>query len=397
MIKSASRRTALAVVLLSSALWPLTASAFQVLPRISDVDRALTRLGNHQFIDGLGQWFVGNAVPLVKSPVHEAITLNALDCAAEPGAEASCVTMDAVRTNQVLLYGVRWPDDPPFALNRTSPPRISGCNPSVTLRSTAQPMCWKGLFADADATAKQRAAEKPDEPAFGPGDYLLYRSHFGDLQFFHSMAAHDGEMAAATRTRMKMWARFLWGVGNKSIPTNRFIRLSGVPQMANYFPGDMTAMNLFATGITQVRRELDRVAIGALLHMVQDSFSQAHAARASETGASCDEIPRFLKPGKITQFYSYARQVGSQHNHEDTFDALGLQTLQMSPSVVDASRAFLTLWKEGAPWSEAEKYFDCVFALEDATAKADAGPFARERDAEEATRSGPSTPPFGGM
>lgn len=67
----------------------------------------------------------------------------------------------------------------------------------------------------------------------------------------------------------------------------------------------------------------------------------------------------------------------SLHDKEDTFDALSLQTLQTSPSVVDVSRAFLTLWQEGAPWSEAEKYFDCVFALENPEAAAGPGPFTQ--------------------
>lgn len=368
------RRCIAATVLAMSTL-PLAASAFQVLPRISDVDRKLANLGGNQFIDGIGQWFVGNAIPMIKSPVHEAITLNALGCIVQVGSESLCLTTEAVHSNQVLLYGVRWPDDPPFALNRNSPPRIADCDPKVTLRSTAQPKCWKGLFSDADRTAKQRIASKPGEAAFGPGEYLLYRSHFGDLQFFHSMAAYDGEMAGETQRRMKMWAQFLWGVGIKSIPFDRFIRTLEVDQLANYFPGDMTATNLFATGIVEVRKDLDKVAIGALLHMVQDSFSQAHTGRQPETGASCEAIPRFAHPGKISQFYSYAGQVGSLHDHEDTFDSLGLQTLQISPNVVDASRAFLTLWKESAPWSEAEKYFDCVFALESPDAKAGPGPF----------------------
>ena len=376
MVKTRLRSYA-ATTLMTVALLPSIAQAFQVLPRISDVDRKLSSLGGNQFIDGIGQWLVGNALPMIKSPVHEAITLNALDCVVQAGLEKQCLTTEAVRANQVLLYGARWPDDPPFALNRASPPRIADCNPKVTLRSTAQPKCWKGLFSDADKTAKQRMSSKPDEPAFGPGDYLLYRSHFGDLQFFHSMAAYDGETATETRQRMRMWAQFLWGVATKEIPTDRFIRTLGVDQLEHYFPGDMTATNLFATGIVEVRKDLDKVAMGALLHMLQDSFSQAHAGRNAESGAMCEAIPRFAQPGRISQFYSYAGQVGSLHDHEDTFTALGLQTLQVNPSVVDASRAFLALWKENAPWSEAEKYFDCVFALEAPDTKAGPGPFTR--------------------
>jgi len=367
----------LATILMTVALLPSIALGFQVLPRISDVDRTLSGLGSNRIIDSLGQWIVSNAIPMIKSPVHEAITLNALDCVAVAGMEKQCLTDEAIRVNQVLLYGVRWPDDPPFALNRASPPRIAGCDSKVTLRSTAQPKCWQGLFSDADKAAKQRMSSNPGEPAFGPGEYLLYRSHFGDLQFFHSMAAYDGETAADTQRRMRMWAQFLWGVATKAIPTDRFIRNLGVDQLEIYFPGDMTATNLFATGIVEVRKDLDKVAMGVLLHMLQDSFSQAHAGRSSESGAMCEAIPRFAQPGRISQFYSYAGQVGSLHDHEDTFNALGLQTLQVSPSVVDASRAFLTLWKENAPWSEAEKYFDCAFALEAPDTGAGPGPFVR--------------------
>lgn len=365
----------IAIVVLAMSLLPSAVSAFQVLPRISDVDRQLVDLGSNQILDQVGQWFVKNAIPMLKSPVHEAITLNALDCPARASFESSCITVDDIRKHQVLLYGVRWPDDPPFALNRSSPPRITGCDAKVTLRSTAQPKCWLGLFSDADKTAKQRMAKKPGEPAFGPGDYLLYRSHFGDLQFFHSMAAYDGETAQDTLRRMKVWAQFLWGVGTKTIPVDRYIRTLNTPELEHYFPGDMTPTNLFATGIVEVRKDLDQVAIGALLHMLQDSFSQAHAGRSPETGASCEAIPRFPQPGKVSQFYSYAGQAGNLHDHEDTFNALGLQTLQTSPSVVDATRTFLTLWKESAPWSEVEKYFDCAFTLEDPQAKAGPGPF----------------------
>ncbi len=351
--------------------------AFQILPRISDVDRQLTSVGSNRWLDGAGQLVIGRFAQMIKHPVHEAIVLNALGCVVPPGDESECVTIDAVKKHQVLLYGVRWPDDPPFALNRTSPPRISGCNPNVTLRSTAQPKCWYGLFTDAAQSAPKRLAKQPEKPAFGPGDYLLYRSHFGDLQFLHSMAARDGEPAEETLQRMRMWARFLWGIAIKEIPTDQYIRNLNVEQLEQLFPGDMTATNLFATGIVEVRKHLDEVAMGALLHMVQDSFSQAHTGRLPESGVRCKDIPRFLQPGKISQFYSYAGQIGSQHDREDTFKALSLQTLQTQPSVVDASRAFLTLWQEHASWEQAEKYFNCVFDLAAPQAPSGPGPYSQ--------------------
>lgn len=367
-------RTALLTI---SIIVSSNASAFQILPRISDVDRQLTSVGSNSLLDGAGQWIIGTFVPMLKHPVHEAITLNALGCAVPLGKESDCITTETVLKHQTLLYGVRWPDDPPFALNRASPPRILGCNPTVTLRSTAQPKCWQGLFSDAEKSAPQRLAANPEKPAFGPGSYLLYRSHFGDLQFFHSMAARDGEPAWETMQRMRMWARFLWGIAIKEIPTDEYIRLLDIEQLGQYFPGDMTAINLLATGIVAVRKNLDEVAMGVLLHMVQDSFSQAHTGRSTETGVQCKDIPRFPQPGKISQFYSYAGQIGSQHDREDTFKALSLQTLQTQPSVVDASHVFLTLWQEHVSWEHAEKYFDCVFALEDPSVEAGPGPYSR--------------------
>jgi hypothetical protein len=160
------------------------------------------------------------------------------------------------------------------------------------------------------------------------------------------------------------------------LPKDKFIKTLGVPGLDAYFPGDMSAINLLATGIVEVRKDLHQVAIGALLHMVQDSFSQAHAERTDASGGQCDAVPRFAQPGRIVRFYGYAGQNGPAHDKEDTFDALELQTLQVSPNVVDVSRAFLTLWKEGAAWSEAEKYFDCAFTLQDPAAPAGPGPFA---------------------
>lgn len=364
-------------VLLSSLILAMTAASFaafsfQVLPKVSDVDRKIAGLGSNSVFDPLGQFVMSGLLPMVKNPVHEAITLAAVGCNPSPGQEKNCVLLEAIQANRFLLYGVRWPDDPPFTLDANKPPAIANCDPRVTLRSTAQPKCWVGLFNDAGKKSKAILAKKPDTPAFGPGYYILYRSHYGDLQFFHAMAANDGERAIDTQRRMKMWAQFLWGVSIGQVPIDKPIRTLGFEELKLYFPGETTATNLFATGIVEVRKNLDKVALGVLLHMVQDSFSQAHADRAPESGGQCDQIPRFAKPGRVTQFYSYANQVGKMHDEEDTFNSLGLQTLQTSPTVVDVSRDFVTLWNEKASWEQASKFFDCVFDLQ--TPDATAGP-----------------------
>lgn len=359
-------------ILMAALFAASSVAAFQVLPKVSDVDRKISTLGRNPVLDYLGHWFVGSAIPIMKSPVHESITLAAIGCSAGRGSEYDCVTINAVQEHRILLYGVRWPDDPPFLLNAKSPPRIKGCDVGVTLRSTSQPLCWWGLFKDAGAQAKKKSNLKA--PAFGPGDYMLYRSHYGDLQFMHAMGAYDGETAGETVDRMKMWAEFLWGVASGTTPAGTFIRDLGHSNLASYFPGDITAMNLFATGIVEVRKDLDKVAMGALLHMVQDSFSQAHAERGQESGAQCGTTG-FDKPGQIQRFRSYARQSSTLHDEADTPSALGLHTTQISPSAVDVSRAFLTMWNEKKSWAEAGAFFDCVFEPKDRKIEADAGPY----------------------
>ena len=102
MAKTRLRRY-VATTLMTVALLPSITLAFQVLPRISDVDRKLSSLGGNQFIDGICQWFVGNALPMIKSLVHEAITLNALDCVVQGGLEKQCLSTEAVRANPVLI------------------------------------------------------------------------------------------------------------------------------------------------------------------------------------------------------------------------------------------------------------------------------------------------------
>jgi hypothetical protein len=354
---------------------PFFAHGFQVLPRVSDVDRKLANLGDQSVADPLAQFAMRGVLPLLKNPVHEAITLAAVGCEVAPSEEKQCLTLEAIAANRVLLYGVRWPDDPPFALDRRTPPSIAACDVRITVRSTSQPICWLKLFKDAGVQAKAQLAVNPNRPAFGPGHHMVYRSHFGDLQFFHAMAAYDGERAGDTQARMKTWAQFLWGLALGQVAKDQYIRTLGFADLALYFPGDITATNLFATGIVEVRKDLHLVALGALLHMVQDSFSQAHVYRLPEGGGQCPQMPRFAKPGKIAQFYSYAQQDGHLHDREDTFNALGLQTLQSSPSVVDASRAIMALWKDKAPWAEVAQYFDCAMELQNPDASAGPGPF----------------------
>jgi len=64
-------------------------SAFQVLPKVSDVDRKISSLGRNPVLDYLGHWVVGSAIPILKSPVHESITLAAIGCSSAMGTKTN--------------------------------------------------------------------------------------------------------------------------------------------------------------------------------------------------------------------------------------------------------------------------------------------------------------------
>ncbi len=48
------------------------------------------------------------------------------------------------------------------------------------------------------------------------------------------------------------------------------------------------------------------------------------------------------------------------------------------------------LWQEKASWADAEKYFDCAFALENPSAKAGPGPFIKEAETRREAKSNDS-------
>lgn len=204
----------------------------------------------------------------------------------------------------------------------------------------------------------------------------------------HSLGAYDGESAGAIVDRMKMWVEFLWGVATGTTPTGVYIRDLDHPDLVNYFPGDLTATNLFATGIVKVRKDPGKVAMGALLHIAQDRFSEAHTERDLESGAQCGNTG-YDKPGQIQRFHSYTKQSSASHDEADTVKALALHTMQISPSAVDVSRAFLTLWNENKPWSEVSEFCDCVFDVKDREVEADAGRYVAQVREDDVYRPGP--------
>jgi hypothetical protein len=185
--------------------------------------------------------------------------------------------IDAHTSHQQFIRGVVWADDPEGL-----------------------------LFDDAEGTTDYSfgAMWKSDFDAGKGGDVssMTARSHFGDLQFFHAMATADGEAPMTTKQNMLGWARFLVSVATGRTATNK--KLGKIPEVSGHFK-DMAKRTVkelfgFAKGSdVQIRQR----AVGALFHMIQDSYAHGHVER--------DEA------GDIREFHAYGAQDEHKHGEHD--------------------------------------------------------------------------------
>lgn len=179
---------------------------------------------------------------------------------------------------------------------------------------------------------------------------MLYRTHCGDMQFLHAMASKPDELAEHTHAKMGMWLEFTYKVATGEIGYKT--KFSEIPaklttDSAKIFTGlmmpdpeyrkDWTPESLFThrydrdfnlwnflTGwltnkpITSLDPQppyncrnainecVQNVALGSLIHLLQDSYSASHVKR--DAG------------GNIEQFGLYTAQNQSKHKTADDMD-----------------------------------------------------------------------------
>jgi hypothetical protein len=187
------------------------------------------------------------ALPGGCDPAHEKLLLLALRRARLVSPQ---VKLDSPELAE-YLQGLLWSDDPGF----------EGAK-------------WPAHFLDVE---KKALAGK----RFGPGDDLLGRVHFGDLQPLHGLAAVYGQNAYDTFDDVIRWVEFLYEVAAGRIPPSTPLAQQPVEGIRKRFPrGPATVGALFGGGDTARR------AAGALVHLVQDVFLPGHAVRVQAEGVT---------------------------------------------------------------------------------------------------------------
>lgn len=293
---------------------------------------------------------VGLAVPPVdayeikpKRSIHEAMTRLAIRCAraAADQPPADCRGYHGRIDNiagfpgswfanfSKLEESVRWPDDP--------------------LRQLKSPIAWAGFLTSVGYSCD--AAQGGEEVLALHRRGLLCSSHYGRLQYLHSMASSRAEAGEPATTKRKMldWADLTYGVASGRInldqsycayfQANRssisddlapkdFPFCDAQPDGSGRYTEGWKLGTLFSLkcwipggrGCTEFVGEKGgrlarRAATGALLHMIQDSYSQSHAARGPALAdGSYEPIVECALPSK---FYYFNDQSKAGHGEAD--------------------------------------------------------------------------------
>lgn len=360
----------LGVLLLSAAFAHNGAFAYQLDAEAPPEERRLLGISYSRML-WLERQIAQYGAPLVFSdPIHEELTTRMFGC---NGDSAICGGAKSIAADPAVLVGVRWNDDPPFRLN---PSELKGtaCLPQ-TIRFQTQPKCWLKLFLSAERKAASGTV-------FGPGDGLLYRTHFGDLQFLHSMASGDGVAASETYTKMIGWAEFTWRVAVREWPKSMKMRDLPIDSLKYHFGyTEWDVRDLFIQGSPLLERRVDQVAFGSLLHMLQDSFAEGHTERVqSLPGERCAIGEDSVRaPGRIREFHSYVNQDHDAHALADNAEAKDRQLLKQ-PNVVDVGRPLVEAFDARLPWEQVKPYIECIFAVDGRPKLSSAGPDFVEQD-----------------
>ncbi|CAM5789654.1 hypothetical protein ACFOHU_00220 [Ottowia pentelensis] len=297
-------------------------------------------------------------VAVVGHAVHENITRRALQCM-DDGLDVPGCEYDI----RYQVAGVRWNDDPAFMFLPGRGEYV-GCIAGQTVRMVTQPVCWARVFRHGESAAARGVR------LTGANGNLLVRSHFGDLQFLHAMAIADGEAPEQTRRNVLAWAEFTWrtATGEPGFGLERVVASLPIEGFAQRFKFNRgwRIQDLFALGDPTARRadRLQRIALGSLMHVVEDSFAAGHVNRAAPVpGATCAGRADWPAPGPVVEFHSYPHQDARKHGRADQPDALAAHLAGPRPHVIDVVGTLAALWRAGVPWDDARPYLECVFAL----------------------------------
>jgi hypothetical protein len=283
---------------------------------------------------------------LFSSDVHERITRQAYEKAGVP-------------LSDDVIAGVRWNDNPPAI--RLGP-----------LAGACDFRCWTSMLRVDRVAFEVLSRREQSIPTL--------RSHFGDMQFLHAMAARAGESPAQTREKALRWAEFSYRVARGEIgPRDNVFALRGSGAMEPG-TGDWVS-SLFRAPEKKLWRvqdvflpkssELRLVAFGTFLHLIEDSYSASHVERAARR-YQANGCPSYDAADPIVEFHTYVGQDTEKHALCD--DAPDWLAAPREGSPIDAMAELVRAYADGRDWAFVKEILEeKVFRLASGTAAARPG------------------------
>lgn len=336
--------------------------AFNLRPE-TKIDGQIIVLKEENFREWLVSDLAKSIVSRFSEPVHEIITNKAWGCKstiqAAKADEDECSPRKITVANFVppaVMAGVQWNDNPYFQLLTTD---LSNCRGRYIWLSS-ESVCWALVFKKGEKDARNGKLFNLQSE-----DVLLLRSHFGDLQFLHAMRSGDSESPIQTQAKILMWAEFMWNgvLGKYSRGTT--IANVNVPGLEKYFYPSDTIQRIFFRGNPVYVDEFPLFALGSLLHMVEDSFSNSHVIREREgaSGRRCKNS-EYYQPARIISFENYAKQSSHEHAKSDAYISMSSGAVHEATNVIAVVEVLRQMFDKKSEWAtEVKPYLECVFEI----------------------------------
>lgn len=344
----------------------LTLMAFSAFPFGIEIDTSQVKDKSIWGITGeiIQTKHIRQFLPKLGQPVHESITKSAL-------AENDSSIFTAEGQDEVLK-GVLFNDDPDGFLlpySREFNPKgysllhegtrwlvVFGkvasreyyINKTAELKEKIKKINEGYEFGDATKTALYSArlvtastalATLNAEFALNPN--MLYASHFGNLQFLHSMGTSDNSREEVLADVLD-YIEYSWKLASGEVNHEaQSVKIDEVKKAHEETSDDLSIVEnmiikypksdmLFHSSNDEILRQR---ALGSILHIVQDSYAKGHTVREDWESSTSFEA----NSGKIRYFQSYSEQDGGKHGEHDTHDH-GIEKWQDIPGAMTAFR-----------------------------------------------------------
>lgn len=203
---------------------------------------------------------------IIHSKIHESLTLAAL-LSGDFGAVAQGTTVDNAGNDAwEFIRGVVWNDDPD----------------SLLFTDSASQNHTYSMGVDWLRKYKKGASEWNSNDS---GRYRnpTGRSHYGDLQFLHSMASSLGEQPQETKRKILIWLEVMYklatGDGVQASTELQHTKIDEFCPVASLPPSWLGFGYLFQKESPFQGLNVQHRALGSIFHVIQDSYAVGHTRR----------------------------------------------------------------------------------------------------------------------